>query len=68
MMEQPDHLSSLSPAELRLLIRQEDSRISTTSGLAYGKKQFFFFYTETPFGVFCVILTTSTVDSRVADR
>ena len=40
VMEKSDHLSSLSPAELRLLIRQEDSRIITTTGLANGKNQF----------------------------
>lgn len=37
MMEQSVHLSSLSPAELRLLIRKEDPRIRTTTGLANGK-------------------------------
>lgn len=36
-MQQSGDLTSLSPAELRLLIRQNDSRISTTTGLAYGK-------------------------------
>ncbi|XP_077394561.1 D-glutamate cyclase, mitochondrial isoform X2 [Festucalex cinctus] len=34
-----DHLRWLSPAELRLLIRNEDSRITTTSGLASGYQQ-----------------------------
>ncbi|XP_077419712.1 D-glutamate cyclase, mitochondrial isoform X2 [Vanacampus margaritifer] len=34
-----DHLRLLSPAELRLLIRNEDSRITTTSGLANGYQQ-----------------------------
>ncbi|XP_067469892.1 D-glutamate cyclase, mitochondrial isoform X1 [Thunnus thynnus] len=38
-MEQSDRLNSLSPAELRLLIRQEDYRISTTTGLANGYQQ-----------------------------
>uniref|UniRef100_UPI0037E7314C D-glutamate cyclase, mitochondrial-like n=1 Tax=Semicossyphus pulcher TaxID=241346 RepID=UPI0037E7314C len=38
-MEQSDHLKSLSPAELRLLIRKEDPRIKTTSGLADGYQQ-----------------------------
>ncbi|KAM7376781.1 hypothetical protein PAMP_006488 [Pampus punctatissimus] len=38
-MEQLDPLSSLSPAELRLLIRQEDSRIRSTTGLANGYQQ-----------------------------
>ncbi|KAK9533240.1 hypothetical protein VZT92_008374 [Zoarces viviparus] len=38
-MEQSNHLNSLSPAELRLLIRQEDPRISTTTGLANGYQQ-----------------------------
>ena len=37
MMEQSVHFSSLSPAELRLLIRKEDPRIRTTTGLANGK-------------------------------
>ncbi|XP_024125735.1 D-glutamate cyclase, mitochondrial isoform X1 [Oryzias melastigma] len=32
-------LNRLTPAELRLLIRQNDSRIGTTSGLAYGFQQ-----------------------------
>ncbi|XP_061698770.1 D-glutamate cyclase, mitochondrial isoform X2 [Syngnathoides biaculeatus] len=34
-----DNLHSLDPAELRLLIRNEDSRITTTSGLANGYQQ-----------------------------
>ncbi|XP_061552497.1 D-glutamate cyclase, mitochondrial isoform X2 [Phycodurus eques] len=34
-----DHLHWLGPAELRLLIRNEDSRITTTSGLANGYQQ-----------------------------
>uniref|UniRef100_A0A3Q3EPH3 D-glutamate cyclase n=1 Tax=Labrus bergylta TaxID=56723 RepID=A0A3Q3EPH3_9LABR len=38
-MEKSDTLKSLSPAELRLLIRQEDPRIKTTSGLAEGYQQ-----------------------------
>ncbi|KAM7404101.1 hypothetical protein PAMA_004498 [Pampus argenteus] len=38
-MEQLDPLSSLSPAELRLLIRQEDYRIRSTTGLANGYQQ-----------------------------
>ncbi|KAM3871402.1 D-glutamate cyclase, mitochondrial [Diretmus argenteus] len=38
-MEQSDSLSSLSPAELRLLIRQDDPRITTTTGLADGHQQ-----------------------------
>lgn len=38
-MEQLNNLNYLSPAELRLLIRQEDPRISTTTGLADGKNQ-----------------------------
>lgn len=36
-MEQARHLKSLTPAELRLLIRHEDPRIRTTTGLAHGK-------------------------------
>lgn len=36
-MEQSRNLKSLSPAELRLLIRNEDPRIRTTTGLANGK-------------------------------
>lgn len=38
MMQQSVYLSSLTPAELRLLIRKEDPRIRTTTGLANGKK------------------------------
>lgn len=38
-MELSDVLSFLSPAELRLLIRQEDPRITTTSGFAKGYQQ-----------------------------
>lgn len=38
-MERSDHLNSLSPAELRLLIRQEDPRIRATTGLANGFQQ-----------------------------
>uniref|UniRef100_A0A667ZJ38 D-glutamate cyclase n=1 Tax=Myripristis murdjan TaxID=586833 RepID=A0A667ZJ38_9TELE len=38
-MERPESLSALSPDVLRLLIRQEDPRISTTSGLANGYQQ-----------------------------
>uniref|UniRef100_A0A3Q2YHE8 Uncharacterized protein n=1 Tax=Hippocampus comes TaxID=109280 RepID=A0A3Q2YHE8_HIPCM len=34
-----DHLKLLGPADLRLLIRNEDSRITNTSGLANGKKR-----------------------------
>ncbi|XP_070835182.1 D-glutamate cyclase, mitochondrial isoform X2 [Chaetodon trifascialis] len=34
-----DHLNTLNPAELRLLIRQEDPRIRTTTGLAKGYQQ-----------------------------
>ncbi|XP_068608278.1 D-glutamate cyclase, mitochondrial-like [Brachionichthys hirsutus] len=37
--EQLSTLNTLSPAELRLLIRQEDPRIRTTSGLASGYQQ-----------------------------
>lgn len=36
-MEQSDNLKSLTPAELRLLIRSEDPRIRNTTGLANGK-------------------------------
>lgn len=36
-MERSRHLKSLSPAELRLLIRREDPGITTTTGLANGK-------------------------------
>lgn len=36
-MEQSNNLNSLSPVELRLLIRQEHTRIKTTTGLASGK-------------------------------
>uniref|UniRef100_A0A671TFS5 D-glutamate cyclase n=1 Tax=Sparus aurata TaxID=8175 RepID=A0A671TFS5_SPAAU len=39
VMEKSVHLSSLSPAELRLLIRKEDPRIRTTTGLANGYQQ-----------------------------
>ncbi|XP_028252154.1 D-glutamate cyclase, mitochondrial isoform X2 [Parambassis ranga] len=38
-MQQSGHLKSLSPAELRLLIRQKDPRIRTTTGLAKGYQQ-----------------------------
>lgn len=38
-MEQSHILSSLGPAEVRALIRQEDPRITTTTGLANGKSQ-----------------------------
>ncbi|XP_061599795.1 D-glutamate cyclase, mitochondrial [Cololabis saira] len=38
-MQQLDKLASLSPAELRLLIRQKDPRIGTTTGLAHGYQQ-----------------------------
>ncbi|KAI3367993.1 hypothetical protein L3Q82_026816 [Scortum barcoo] len=38
-MEQLNNLKSLRPAELRLLIRQEDPRIKTTTGLANGYQQ-----------------------------
>ncbi|XP_058471224.1 D-glutamate cyclase, mitochondrial isoform X3 [Solea solea] len=38
-MECSSKLPCLSPAELRLLIRQSDSRISTTTGLAKGYQQ-----------------------------
>lgn len=38
-MELSNNVTSLSPTELRLLIRQNDPRIRTTSGLANGKKQ-----------------------------
>ncbi|TNM95940.1 hypothetical protein fugu_017023, partial [Takifugu bimaculatus] len=38
-MEQSDNLKSLTPAELRLLIRSEDPRIRNTTGLANGYQQ-----------------------------
>ncbi|XP_036954441.1 D-glutamate cyclase, mitochondrial isoform X1 [Acanthopagrus latus] len=38
-MQQSVYLSSLTPAELRLLIRKEDPRIRTTTGLANGYQQ-----------------------------
>ncbi|KAM6912803.1 D-glutamate cyclase, mitochondrial [Xenentodon cancila] len=38
-MQQSDTLQSLNPAELRLLIRQKDPRIRTTTGLADGYQQ-----------------------------
>ncbi|KAM4541631.1 D-glutamate cyclase, mitochondrial [Odontesthes bonariensis] len=38
-MQQPANLDCLSPAELRLLIRQKDPRISATTGLANGYQQ-----------------------------
>uniref|UniRef100_A0A3P8S6B9 Uncharacterized protein n=1 Tax=Amphiprion percula TaxID=161767 RepID=A0A3P8S6B9_AMPPE len=36
-MQHSGSLDCLSPAELRLLIRQKDSRIRTTAGLAEGR-------------------------------
>ncbi|XP_054861507.1 putative hydro-lyase OCAR_7359/OCA5_c07590 isoform X1 [Amphiprion ocellaris] len=38
-MQHSGSLDCLSPAELRLLIRQKDSRIRTTTGLADGYQQ-----------------------------
>uniref|UniRef100_A0A8C6WXQ0 D-glutamate cyclase n=1 Tax=Neogobius melanostomus TaxID=47308 RepID=A0A8C6WXQ0_9GOBI len=38
-MDQRNSLSSLSPFELRQIIRTEDPRIKTTTGLAYGFQQ-----------------------------
>lgn len=38
-MDQHTSLNSLSPSELRLIIRVEDPRIKTTTGLAYGFQQ-----------------------------
>ncbi|XP_051252245.1 D-glutamate cyclase, mitochondrial isoform X1 [Dicentrarchus labrax] len=38
-MERSNNFNSMSPAELRLLIRQEDPRIRTTTGLANGYQQ-----------------------------
>lgn len=40
-MQQSRDLKSLNPAELRLLIRHEDPRIRTTTGLANGKNYTF---------------------------
>lgn len=37
-MMKSEHLNNLSPANLRLLIRQKDPRIKTTTGLANGKR------------------------------
>lgn len=39
-MDSAGSLKRLSPAELRLLMRQNDPRITITSGLAKGKKNF----------------------------
>uniref|UniRef100_A0A669EZW9 D-glutamate cyclase n=1 Tax=Oreochromis niloticus TaxID=8128 RepID=A0A669EZW9_ORENI len=38
-MMKSEHLNNLSPANLRLLIRQKDPRIKTTTGLANGYQQ-----------------------------